>query len=399
MMPMTALDFAVQFRCTDSVRLLLDVNCPWQGFHKSWPLPLQYSDETIACIAQTLAHRRVQLLDLAKSVLQEETLQQFDHIATGVPDLEASTLVHLIEETGVSVPDALAVPPNYEGIYHSGSLTAHCFPIFFESGFRAINSPDRYGLLPIMSSKCFLSFPNNSPEGETEVLTALQWLEARSCLSQVPTDPSSAGLNTSATGRHYLVLRFLEVPFFSFSYSDWIESARRALRWLINADTVDCCHCPCSLRGCLPLTIYFKTAARGSYPAEALNERLLWDIVEGYTAEFLRFLTFELLEMTHTCCNIGTVNFSGQVDGSIRILEKFRGDVSGIRREETELGRRLEDLVAEFLWRFQTSQESLKDFIFGYWRERMREECIPSLKDIKKAEAVGVRPDYTCELA
>jgi hypothetical protein len=105
--------------------------------------------------------------------------------------------------------------------------------------------------------------------------------------------------------------------------------------------------------------------------------------------EVLTFLTFEALEMTHTCCFLeldDLVSASGYL-----VLKQFLGDVLGIQDEEKELGDRLTSLIVEFQCEFENSQESLGEFIYGYWSKRMAEECLPSHDEVESARQAGVK--------
>ena len=75
----------------------------------------------------------------------------------------------------------------------------------------------------------------------------------------------------------------------------------------------------------------------------------------------------------------------------------FRGDTKGILDEEHILGTRLEKLVFEFQTRFEQSGQSFRDFIWGHWRQRMAEECIPLRDKADIDPDVGIRVDATCE--
>ena len=107
--------------------------------------------------------------------------------------------------------------------------------------------------------------------------------------------------------------------------------------------------------------------------------------------------------MTHTCCYAAEPWGSQRRDGRGReipvgVLMMFRGDIDGIRQEERELGQRLETLTAEFCDRYDSTQATLEGFVRGYWREKMREECLPSYENANMLDELGVKVDYHCEL-
>lgn len=71
----------------------------------------------------------------------------------------------------------------------------------------------------------------------------------------------------------------------------------------------------------------------------------------------------------------------------------FRGDKHDILEEEQFLGVRLEQLLSEFENEFKLSREPLVKFVWGYWRQRMIEECVPL-----GAEEIQFDPDIRLDL-
>lgn len=96
--------------------------------------------------------------------------------------------------------------------------------------------------------------------------------------------------------------------------------------------------------------------------------------VPTWQLEVLRLLTFEALEMTHTCCRAGHLHeFSNMAIFS-------HPDPEGARRRlsadpsEADKAWQLEELMAEFaeqLGRRSGSPYDLENFIFGSWRAQI----------------------------
>ncbi|KAF5972316.1 hypothetical protein FCOIX_9393 [Fusarium coicis] len=95
--------------------------------------------------------------------------------------------------------------------------------------------------------------------------------------------------------------------------------------------------------------------------------------------EVVRFLTFEALEMTHTCCDFTTLYRPDISSESFDVLmnceperwQKIRSD-----KREQENAALLESLMEEFIahmTHMESSPRSLEIFINGYWRRRMSE--------------------------
>ncbi|KAH8878970.1 hypothetical protein GQ53DRAFT_834573 [Thozetella sp. PMI_491] len=109
------------------------------------------------------------------------------------------------------------------------------------------------------------------------------------------------------------------------------------------------------------------------------------------TEEFLRLITFEALEMTHSCCRtkhfhsvsetlvVERNHFSCSSEQATTILCNLDpGEVYQIRTEplEQEKSRNLEHLMEEFTAVLQDttlSAETFEQFVWGYWRNRMPE--------------------------
>ncbi|KAH6885236.1 hypothetical protein B0T10DRAFT_550542 [Thelonectria olida] len=287
-------------------------------------------------------------------------------------------------ETGTFVPDVLKVPDDYEDIYISGNLHINFFPIFFDAGFHDINTRSSHGLLPL----CFADYvyPEDMP---FIYLDTFLWLKDSSCLDQPVADPMSLGLNPSA-GWHYLALKacqnLLGTLLMNNDENGGKQNAHGILDEILKCQVRDTCRCRCSPHGCLPMTLLLKLRTS---PANLLWAELLWQgDVGSFTKELFTLLTFEALEMTHTCCSV--IHWRMLPAFGQPVLKQFLRDVLEVQDEEKELGDRLTSLLSEFQCRYDNSRESLRDFVYGYWAKRMAEECIPSHDEIESARHVGV---------
>lgn len=400
--PVTAVDLATHFNCCEAVRVLFDAGCAWNEFnvHSSNRISL----DCVRVIAQGLADRRRRLGLLAKATLTEDQLA-----ATGCPaellDSHAANVVRLLGEIGVHVPTTLAVPDDYEGIYLSGNLVIGCFPAFFDAGFCDVNHNGRDGSLAMQ----MITEGAKEEPGDDYATTFLlapgvfSWLKQHDFLDKSPSDPLGLGVNTAATGWHFLPLltsRTLlwDIYFQGARYSDIYQE-------ILTKQLADSCRCLCSSSGCLPFTTVFKSFTQeggvtfflGSL--DLCRAHTIWETFQGnLLPELLRYFTFEALEMTHTCCFERWLPWKGE-DSMILTLRNFRGSVNGIHDEESELITRLESLVSEFATRFRKSEEELGDFMWGYWRRRMGEECVPIHDEGTEAMAAetGIRLQRDCE--
>lgn len=380
----TAVDLALYFSCAEAVALLFDAGCVWDGFNDAIPLdgPPLACIRTVAC---RLAERRTRLMCLAEATLTEPQLSTIRR-GRGVLDSNAAAVVRIVIAAGVDVPPALAVPDSYVTIYLSGNLDISHFPIFFDFGFHDIDLTIDKGYVPIQVAS--LGVYARSGEGTFDIglLTPglFERLENRRFLDPAPPNTLPLGTHPSATGWHILAFRLTSEVRGRALGKFWgqrpEEPVRAAYLRLFSCLAADSCKCACSSAGCLPLTVGLKTAAKDGLPDEDWLLRAAQDDMAG---ELLRFLTFEALEMTHTCC-IGTEKYitdCRSCSQRVYILEEFKGSIEEIHEDEEELHRRLEELLSEFNSRFAEARKSLRDFVWGYWRERMVAECVP-LRDV-----------------
>lgn len=316
-------------------------------------------------------------------------------------------------------------------VYQRFGVRLDQFPIFEEYGFLGYNEPDRQGLRPIMNKvQGFLFLYSTLPETMWEMLP---WLAKHHCLDLKPAETrveSRGGemlLNEYSTGWHYLALSLNTTPggFHSdlhHSLSELWATANVVATIAEGADATrhrDGCICPCnhpstswpidqhnsmdSLSGCSPFSVlcrnYFedsrfimrdpqffrhsvfqhegnsrlqhKTRASGDHKGAPAKTRIpTWQL------ELLRLLTFEVLEMTHTCCvalplrpeswRLGIFHRSSPIE---RKHQHLRAEPAGVDER-----RQLEELMAEFeeqLRRGSGSARDLEKFIFGPWQARI----------------------------
>ncbi|KAF5540053.1 hypothetical protein FNAPI_10593 [Fusarium napiforme] len=101
--------------------------------------------------------------------------------------------------------------------------------------------------------------------------------------------------------------------------------------------------------------------------------------IAAWCVEVIRFLTFEALEMTHTCCestildrpDISSEKFDVLMNCDPGRWQKIRSD-----KREQENATLLETLMEEFIAYMigmESSPRSLETFVNGYWRQRMSE--------------------------
>ncbi|KAI2473112.1 hypothetical protein F4781DRAFT_381920 [Annulohypoxylon bovei var. microspora] len=381
---------AIRADCAESVDILMKAGCQWDMLKR----PVVWNGAAGPTIASNIANRRWLLLRLAEQELG------FSQRASPscVPDSIAARLCEDLDDAGISIPSFLRVPRSYTSIYHYLEFPDVLFPVYFEQGFQDCSLRNDVGLTPIMIWRD-ICWPNIHTGR-----VSLSWLCEHGFLDQKPEDPLKLGLNLHATSWHYIACMFTD-PFFGHSRSrDFInEVSRVAIR--------DDCACWCRpySNGCSPLVSLWKAYAgnRTMWGMQGRSEFMRHiflhdgnmfspeeDNVSALSLllEFLRFLTFEALDMKHTCCVLSQVDLSkrhcheiqlddcGRPESNAPIVLANRDPetVKKIRSDDSEQrnARLLESLMEEFtgeLERMGPSPKVLEHFLWGYWRRRMSE--------------------------
>lgn len=401
----TPLQLAIQLDCVETLRVLVQYGAKCTNIRR---LPeIWLTGRIIRCVAETMASRRRQLRDLARESLTAEEWLQFEPVKQGrVSDAEAALFCHLIEKNGLQVPGFLSVPPDYEGIFLSGDLDLAHFPIFFEEGFHDINRRNSRGLLPLtVAYKMYSGVTDKTEELSLDEFETFQWLLAHSCLDYHQTDPLLRGMNTSAFGWHLMIeklwsdYRNWDDPSTSVSaFGNWSRNRGqkdpmvKTREACLLATVEDSCNCPCSTSGCRPFHIWLKLQAEYHYhiPLHRLPQQLGKDL----PLVFLRFITFEALNIPHTCCNMTRTWEGPNSDFQCRVLMNFPGDVQEILDEHQHDIEKLETLMVDFRNFLEASADGdLHSFISQYWRQRMAEECIPLEDDLETLKDAGIKVD------
>ncbi|KAI1215139.1 uncharacterized protein F4807DRAFT_21982, partial [Annulohypoxylon truncatum] len=403
----TPVSRASWYNWAESVDILMKADCQWDAYR--WFRPFfndmnlkNLSSEVVSVIASNLAERRRNLLRLAEQELRIPRHADPSY----VPDCIAADLCRDLDLAGVSFHPCLRVSQSYETIYHIPLCPIKVFPAFFKEGFQDCAAHDSTGLTPAMIWRHY-----NWERQDT--LSAFLWMCEQGLLDQKAEDPLRLGLNVHATGWHSIASMFGATYIMSLAYYDpqppmgW-EIMKRFSR----VEMRDECVCWCSIdgKGCSPLMSLWKAhAARGmnleyggcySLISRQIRHLLfhndsMFSMRENGPSslllEFLRFITFEALDMKHTCCVLSRVDLSKRschiVTEDIEYAyckEKIvlaHRDQRGVKRTladdlEQENAQTLELLMKDFTEKLKTMEPSpraLETFLWGYWRRRISE--------------------------
>jgi hypothetical protein len=253
-------------------------------------------------------------------------------------------------------------------------------------------------------------------------LKAIYWLHEKGLLNHTPTDPLRLGLSLSSTAYHYIGAMF--GAFYDARESDMPQQVPDA--WLVinslsGIKVEDDCICWCNAtdHGCSPIKLLLKSHLDERQPGIRMEFGLLRHIIfhhgifdasfslrdkkpTAFVMELLRLLTFEALDMTHTCCTFDAISediIESMVStASVKPAGIFHCRDKKVRDIRSSAGERsnshlLEDFMSEFTT--QLTQQgrgpgAFEHFIEGYWRRRMSELYDPDpqvMNEMKQHQA------------
>ncbi|RSL99636.1 hypothetical protein CDV31_012101 [Fusarium ambrosium] len=383
------------------------------------------TDTTAQIIAKYLSQR---LRRLSKLAAQFGITSNYD---SSIPDfVTAARWCLSIEELGESVDPSIRVPMSDDmvtTIYHFRYMPLRFFPIFYAHGFIHVNACDHRGLPPFFVRDKFFWYEEEYflsqrvPNDYLEVFHNLPWLWKHGLLSQKPHDPLGLGLNIDATSAHHVATDIGSGFYLNLGDQQDVDhylSLVADLLWKFSRDSygdLDKCVCWCNSDGdgCSPIKLLYKSLAhptqrhcgihvytRDEFQAASITRLLFdFDIFEIATAtptagveqqrerdkttnaqpstralELVRLLTFEALEMTHTCCMLEEL---AEIHNDFRVILNCNPNtVRDIRQSEGEQRNavQLDTLMKDFTNVMQQDYQAktLLDFIFSYWKTRIK---------------------------
>jgi hypothetical protein len=410
--------------------------------------------ENIQIIAEHMADRLQRLYDMA---IELGVLRKEQKASEGLkmPDFrEAACWCVAIEDMGESVDPSLMVPFSddlFVSVYHNTRVALRHFEVFFASGFDHQAVYNELGLPPM-----FISRPNAYCSTSTtftklkrlQIEEYLPWLTDHGFMAQTPRDPLELGLNVHATSAHfvaaqagsYLYVVVKSVP----GYVDdcrWLQSAKNLFWFLAEVPDRDECSCWCHTNGegCSPIQLFYRTRAHDGNRDHfdmVIKRHEYWEYTylntlwlesnlfkmpssvetgEGgepktpdsqplaQALELIRLLTFEALEMRHTCCMYRELD-NPDVDleqgfplrysehCSEFILNCNPATAKAIRDDayEQASARLLDTLMTEFeiCLKQDYHGKTVSDFISGYWQHRIQKLYAVREEEIERMEHI-----------
>lgn len=369
----------------DSITLLLEAGCKFDVFDI-----FHCKTKTVRLLLiQELARRRRKLWELAQSCLPAKSLGESCTRKDAIIDSQAFKLQAQLLIHGWEIHPSLRVHRQDESlsVYHCKAAFPEASDELYRAGFRDIDLPDGHGLTPLMlfgSTPCF-----TIPSGQRKNVEMRIWLVSKGAnlAKKLP--------RSNATVAHRISSVMLEKVFratyrdYMFGTKIWPEYETLFSK---HKDTVflapsiqDSCVCACCPGGCTTLSVALRKASskvvrsfRSPTSGLTLGGRLrlfrrvyrliiLWtESRPGVGEAIIRFLTFEGLQLRHTCCI--------EIDRIPEIFWEDARDRSEMERiwEEDEQGlHELEQLVSEIEIQFKQSGLPITDFLDLHWHTGM----------------------------
>lgn len=413
----TPLDYALYLELYESAQLLLDGNA-WIDVedaneietNRGWYTP--HSDGIVAFLCQLLASRRKELLSIALEWMTNEEATTFNLRHHHLLQEEAFDVAHALQKRHIEIPDYLqTIRPG--SIYHYQWMSVNLAESLFRVGFDHTNVY-HLGFSPLMTANLLKlrDFPGN----DSMALELVNWFMNHGANLDDPIPDSACNRQPSSKFNAH-GFRLIHLVSYAMGH---IASRPRALGYeqvcfqkglqILNHLVRDSCNCFCARGGCSPASVF----ARGMWEQEKdWRSSKNWGshIIGGFrsginyfpffgiaretlgsiVSEIIRLSTFTRLGMKHTCCSYihrcygeegEYPDFLGEdwhaadaiIDGEFQLVQITEDDeIAEIQDEDKHLVARLDSLVEEFDAKFEELGQSLVEFFYGYWSERMEE--------------------------
>ena len=403
----------------------------WTTYYGTISSHYKYNEMTTAktmmaeLLVGFIANRRQRLYDLAVEKVPYSVLTYLLP-KTDEPylmDEKGSRLALELTSRGITVPPPLNPGEKEETGYHAARGQPKIAEILWKAGFRDVNGRDLCSMTPLMCCplETLLRFIGWCfGKGFKLNLDAKQdrawYREDANKLNEFrPGQP----LDTETIYRKIYALGNNEEDRWEYgrSFVEMLvssETDRQIAQRIFSAIATDGCKCACSISGCSTRAFLFKgfNDRRGRPKSSYLTDHdmgifycELKRLCIGNSpdaAEYLRLITFERLELTHTCCRLHWSKHQKKshvcIGNKQRRMVNFRrpmplSEIEDIRDEESADLKKLAELLDEFQAKVVELDIPIPDFVSQYWAPRMQQvlqEDEGSL-DMKALREIGVK--------
>ncbi|GAW19705.1 hypothetical protein ANO14919_091940 [Xylariales sp. No.14919] len=343
----------------------------------------QLGDVHESCLEDLLIDfkkRREELKLLALENLTGEEANYFGLHEHRVLDAHAFEVERLLKKRGVHIPFYLQVDRFFH-IYsgYNSAVSEGVLDRLWDLGFYDVDILNLFGVPPLCDNNDF---------------TIVRWLIEHGANYWTPLSERDAKSNITATPAHFVLAKIGRPGKRKVEVERWVVEKLSQVR------AQDTCACPCFVGGCTPFKALFNywRWSRGTPPELA---RWYMESVQPFHDIFteedliagLRYMTFDALELTHTCCE--SYHYSRP--------QPAAEDVAEIHSEQSRVLGLFADLLIELesIAREDRGGVSLivcdaEEFWMRRWLPRVV-ELLDSLdgdnlteEEISGAEAVGV---------
>ncbi|WAO91110.1 Hypothetical protein NCS54_00856300 [Fusarium falciforme] len=348
-----------------SIELLIDNGCslfdidqyPFGTDVFSCVYSVSASSDVMCLLAQKIAARRLELLQLASKELPETCLKRLGlrkhpHLLPS-PDYNAPEVFRQLEAHKVQVPKSLW-SGSLTTLYHHRHMTDTLAEALYDVGFCSIDELDAKGHSPLIEA--ILGF-----NSQKSILLA-QWYLRKGC--QLPRSSAYVNLLDRATG-------FTS----SVSSHDWITKDSRLFGPLrmfqeLHPEGVgqcDSCSCWCSTAGCTPVGIILRQSL-GPWVTFARRQRWLFNLPRYSSLglslgkdtfeDICRLEIFDRLGMAHTCSHHQYNSYGSDDDSSER---------DEVQEEDYHLKQVLDSYLELYLCLLHTHADRFEAFWIAWW--------------------------------
>ncbi|MCJ1467990.1 hypothetical protein MMC07_006616 [Pseudocyphellaria aurata] len=395
----------------------------------------------VDCVIDSVADRRRRLQALASAFLPSKVADRLNLSGHLVLDEFAASTASTLLDHHVHIPDALSPGFRRTTVYHIPFLTLRTAHQLWTAGFRDTDGFDHRGRTPLMIRRYsnqinltteleliawFLSkgadlhraqhkrIRQNEPKsddvsalGSKPNTTVVHWIAKN--IGQTIKDFLWESINhrlsyvgPSWTLKHLAEERHHQLWQSFYEFMSISNLAKQVLLQILTDPIRDKCSCFCSVGGCQPIITILKIFRRDTSPVgrkmKTQISMVLAALIESTSSSssstssspvsaLVRCLTFEELELTHTCCTHFLDHIVPRDDHDDDMT-----DVHEIHDEEHHLHDQLEELLVEFDAKQRELGVSTAAFLQGYWRARMDEVLAekPDGWDGAPLERIGV---------
>ena len=404
------LAYSCTSQCLEAVKLMLDADSAlcsgrerrnWDNFPGVFEEAIMTSnDEIISHLETALVVRRIRLYTLATSELTPKELEELGVTSDRLLDEKACLVYAALGRKNVPIPSALRTPPDRTTLFHSEYLSPTLGESLYRRGFIDVEGVSASGLTPLMSLGYERSIRPNA------ALQRASWLISKGAnLGRKPDQSEYVHYDPSITAAH-CICSWIGIAMYlqDFSKHEWQrlrrlpsevnhtrefrtldeldEDCRSVLGKLVFSKYYDHCLCACLSHGCTPAIVMLKNITRYNFFSNDSISPTEWRLLmidwvksllghphkawQWLSREIIRYVTFEELGLTHTCCK------------SRHKIYDMDDDMDNTEREEIQdeqrfLISKLDALVTEFEEKYIELGVTVPEFMNGYWKTRMEE--------------------------